>query len=80
MPIDRTRIEANGWSQGKFFRPEDSAKLFEQHAARVAGRTIAHPDTLILASHDCDILSCRLQRDNSSLLFPCTGHGLGTSK
>src|SRR5712672_2939141 len=57
MPIDRTRIEANGWSQGKFFRPEDSAKLFEQHAARVACRTTTPPDTLILASHDCDILS-----------------------
>lgn len=57
MPIDRTRIEANGWSQGKFFRPEDSAKLFEQHAARVACRTTTPLDTLILASHDCDILS-----------------------
>ncbi len=57
MTIDRTRIEANGWAQGKFFRPQDSTKLFEQHAARVACRTTTPPDTLILASHDCDILS-----------------------
>lgn len=70
MPIDRTRIEANGWSQGKFFKPEDSAKLFEQHAARVTSRATTPPDTLILASHDCDILSHISDDEPDVTVFP----------
>jgi hypothetical protein len=70
MPIDRTRIEANGWCQGKFFTPEDATQLFERYGARVADRVTTNPDTLILASHDCDVLSHIGEDEPDVTVFP----------
>lgn len=70
MPIDRGRIATNGWSQGKLFRPEDSARLIQQHGARLAGRTPVSPTTLILASHGCRHLSHIGDEEPDVTVFP----------
>lgn len=70
MSIDRTLIEANGWCQGKFFTPEDSTQLFERYGSRIADRVTTHPETLILASHDCDVLSHMGDDEPDVTVFP----------
>src|SRR6266702_3779715 len=70
MLIDRARIAANGWAQGKFFTPDDATRLVETHGQRVSARFAQQTSTLILASHDCDILSHAGEAEPDVTVYP----------
>jgi len=57
MPIDRARILAHGWRQGRLFTPEDSARLIGTVSPPpYLPRELHDGFRLIVASHSCDVV------------------------